>query len=119
MYPTTWASVLVIAPELANAGSLQSTDAQNVLLGDAALLMGYYGPWGVKLEIACRFLAAHLATGRLGDSRRHDPALSYDRAALHLQQATARAAELTSALQNVQKAISGLYVQEDPGDADG
>lgn len=62
MYPTTWASVLVIAPELANAGSLQSTDAQNVLLGDAALLMGYYNPWGSKLEIACRFLAAHLAT---------------------------------------------------------
>jgi Protein of unknown function (DUF4054) len=62
MYPTTWANVLVIAPELANAGSLQSTAAQDVILNDASLLMGYYDPWGVKLEIACRFLAAHLAT---------------------------------------------------------
>ncbi len=63
MWPvvTTWANVLVQAPELANAGSLQTTNAQNLFLQDAA---NWLTPqvWGGKLELGQRLLAAHLAT---------------------------------------------------------
>jgi len=57
------------------------------------------------------FLAAQLATGRLGDDSGRDPALACDRASLHLRQAGAHAAGLTRALQDVQNAISGLHVR--------
>lgn len=63
MWPTTtWANVLVIAPELANAVSLQGTPAQTLLLADALAMMGYAPSWADKLEPAQRYLTAHLAT---------------------------------------------------------
>lgn len=63
MWPTTtWANVLVIAPELANALSLQGTAAQDLLLNDALNQMGYLSVWGGQLEPAQRYLTAHLAT---------------------------------------------------------
>lgn len=58
---TSWAAVLVIAPELANAGSLQLPETQNVLLTDAA---NWLNPnvWGAKTELGQRYLCAHNAT---------------------------------------------------------
>lgn len=65
---TTWANVLAIAPELANAASLQSVEAQNLFLADALAQMNT-AVWGSRLEIGQRFLTAHLATLSLFQSR--------------------------------------------------
>jgi hypothetical protein len=69
MFPqTTWAAVLLIAGELANATSLQNVTAQNQLLADALAQMNQQ-VWGSRLEIGQRFLTAHLASMTLFVSR--------------------------------------------------
>jgi len=57
------------------------------------------------------FLAAQLATGKLGDDSGRDPAVACEGASMHLRLAAERAAGLTASLQDVQRAISGLHVK--------
>jgi hypothetical protein len=58
------------------------------------------------------FLRAQEATGKLYEARGRDTMAQVDRAAVHLSQARAAAANLTKALQAVQADIAGLGVRE-------
>jgi hypothetical protein len=65
-----------------------------------------------------RFLRTQAATGRLYEARGRDVAGQVSEAAMQLRAASEAARNLTTALQNVQAAISGLGVNEDDSEPD-